>query len=236
MYSLKIVQDTFLKQSSAQSSALPDSQKQFIKAGATLPLTAWLTVADHIKITLGKDISGNQVFFAGRNTWFVYAPCAQLFRDGQPVSSAPVGGLRQTNAAGLALIKQFEGCVLTAYPDPGTGGDPWTIGYGHTGSDVYRGLSITQQQAEDLLKRDLQRFEQEVCNLVKVSLTDNQFAALVSFDYNTGSLSSSTLLRLLNASNYQGAADQFLQWTHAGNQVLPGLVSRRQAERRLFLS
>ncbi len=141
------------------------------------------------------------------------------------------------NQAGLDLIKNFEGCRLTAYPDPGSGGEPWTIGYGHTGPEVHEGLTITQEQADQDLQRDLQNFEQAVNDLIAVSLTPNQFAALVSFDYNTGSLATSTLLRLVNAGNFQAAAGQFALWVHDGNgNVLPGLVRRRAAEKQLFLT
>jgi lysozyme len=141
------------------------------------------------------------------------------------------------NAAGLALIKSFEGCELTAYPDPGTGGDPWTIGYGHTGPDVQPGLTITQARATQLLEQDLQKFEQGVNGMIARSLTSNQFSALVSFAYNVGlgALQSSTLLRLVNAGDFSGAAAQFGKWVNGGSGPLPGLVRRRAAEAALFL-
>ena len=142
------------------------------------------------------------------------------------------------NAAGLALIKSFEGCELTAYPDPGTGGDPWTIGYGHTGPDVQPGLTITQARADQLLKQDLQKFEQGVNGVIARSLTSNQFSALVSFAYNVGlgALQSSTLLRLVNAGDFSGAAAQFGKWVNGASGPLPGLVRRRAAEAALFLN
>jgi lysozyme len=143
----------------------------------------------------------------------------------------------QISQRGIDLIKEFEGCELSAYPDPGTGGDPWTIGYGHTGSDVYPGMSITIAQAEDLLRQDLRYFEQGVIDLVMVPLTQNQFDALVSFAYNTGlgALGESTLLSVLNEGDYQGAVEQFARWVNGANGVLPGLVRRREAEAQLFL-
>lgn len=143
---------------------------------------------------------------------------------------------------GVALIKQFEGCRLTAYPDPGTGGAPWTIGYGWThpvdGKPVKRGMTIDQATAERLLKTGLVSYENDVSKLVKVNLTQGQFDALVSFTYNLGarSLSTSTLLRKLNAGDIKGAADEFLRWNKAGGKVLNGLTRRREAERALFLS
>jgi lysozyme len=143
--------------------------------------------------------------------------------------------LPRINTAGLALIESFEGCELTAYQDVA---GVWTIGYGHTGSDVHPGQTITQQEATTLLMSDVHGFEVAVNNLVAHNVTPNQFAALVSFAYNVGSgaLAGSTLLRDLNAGDIAGAADQFLQWTLAGGTPQAGLLRRRQAERNLFLT
>ncbi|POZ61943.1 lysozyme [Chromobacterium alticapitis] len=141
----------------------------------------------------------------------------------------------QTSTNGINLIKQFEGLKLTAYQDSV---GVWTIGYGHTGPDVKPGLTISNDQAEQLLRQDLARFEQGIGNQVKVAINQNQFDALVSFSYNLGlgNLQSSTLLRLLNQGDYQGAAGQFPLWDKAGGKVLPGLQKRRQAEQALFLT
>ena len=153
---------------------------------------------------------------------------------------------RQINQAGLDLIKEFEGYAepipgttsVRAYPDPGTGGDPWTIGYGHTGPDVRPGVVFTQAQAEAALRSDLRGAQSAVASAVTVALSDNQFAALVSFTFNVGAgaFQDSTLLRLLNQGDYTGAAGQFGQWVNGGSGPLPGLVRRRAAERALFLS
>lgn len=150
----------------------------------------------------------------------------------------------KTGAKGQALIKSFEDCRLRAYPDPKTGGAPWTIGWGHTGPEVKPGLVWTQAQADAAFLSDLAAFERDVTSLVKVPLTQNQFDALVSFAYNVGSdidaddiaegLGDSTLLRKLNAGDYAGAADEFLKWRKPIN--LPGILRRRKAERVLFLS
>ena len=148
----------------------------------------------------------------------------------------------QTSDKGIALIKQFEGCKLTAYPDPGTGGAPWTIGYGWTqpvdGKPVRPGMTIDQATADRLLKTGLVSYENDVLRLVKVKLSQGQFDALVSFTYNLGSrsLSTSTLLSKLNAGDYTGAANEFPRWNKAGGKVLNGLTRRREAERALFLS
>lgn len=137
-----------------------------------------------------------------------------------------------TSQKGLDLIKSFEGLRLSAYKCPA---DVWTIGYGTT-VGVKPGQTITKERAEELLREDVKRFEQQVLRLVKVPLTQGQFDALTSFVYNlgAGNLSNSTLLRLLNAGDYKGAAAQFDRWTKAGGKELPGLVKRRAAERALF--
>lgn len=145
----------------------------------------------------------------------------------------------QTSDKGIALIKEFEGCKLTAYQDSV---GVWTIGYGWTqpvdGKPIRAGMTIKQETAERLLKTGLVSYENDVSRLVKVGLTQGQFDALVSFMYNLGSrsLSTSTLLRKLNAGDYAGAADEFLRWNKAGGKVLNGLTRRREAERALFLS
>jgi lysozyme len=146
------------------------------------------------------------------------------------------------NEAGLHLIENFEGCRLEAYPDPGTGGEPYTIGYGHTGEvngqPVALGMTITQDTANDLLAADLTHFEEGVNGLVSRDATPNQFAAMVSFAYNEGlgALGGSQILAEFNAGNDQAAADDFSNWTTADGQVLEGLVRRRAAERELFLT
>ena len=142
---------------------------------------------------------------------------------------------RQINRAGWELIRHFEGLRLKAYPDPATGGDPWTIGFGSTGPHVKPGMRITAEQADELLQADLRRFEDYVAeNCGKT--TDNQFAALVSFCFNVGegNLRTSTLRRLHLAGDYAGAQAQFSRWTRAAGKVLPGLVKRREAEAALY--
>jgi len=136
---------------------------------------------------------------------------------------------------GLALTQQSEGLRLTAYQDSV---GVWTIGYGHTGSEVRRGLSITEQQALDLLKKDVADASAAVNKLVAVPLKQHQFDALLDFVFNLGAdrLAKSTLLRKLNAGDFAGAAEQFMVWVRAGNEVLPGLVTRRKAERAMFLA
>lgn len=142
---------------------------------------------------------------------------------------------RQINQLGLNLIKECEGCKLKAYPDPGTGGEPWTIGWGHTGVGIREGIRWTQEQADKQLADDIKTMSLGVENFTKgVKLNDNQFSALVSFCYNVGSWRSSTLFKHILKSEYSGAASEFCRWVHSGKRILPGLVNRRQRERELF--
>lgn len=138
---------------------------------------------------------------------------------------------------GLKLTEQFEGCRLNAYPDPGTGGDPWTIGYGHTGSDVYDGMTITQEQAEQLLLQDVQRAVADVNAKLTVEVTQGEFDALVDFAFNCGcgNLNSSTLLKKINSGDFEGAAQEFEKWDRAAGHVMAGLLRRRQAEELEFM-
>lgn len=140
---------------------------------------------------------------------------------------------RTITAEAVALIKEFEGCVLTAYPDPGTGGDPWTIGYGHTGPDVFPGDKITEEEAEELLRYDLRRFEAGVEELIP-GLLIHEYGALVSWAYNCGlgAVSDSTLRRRINSGEDHQIviAEELPRWNKGGSGVMPGLVRRRAAE------
>lgn len=141
----------------------------------------------------------------------------------------------KTSQKGIDLIKEFEGTVLKVYKD--AVGLP-TIGIGHLIKKGEVFTTLTQQQAEELLAKDLKQFEEGVSTSVKVALTQNQFDALVSFAFNLGigNLNSSTLLKKLNVGDIQGAADQFPRWNKAGGKTLAGLTRRRLAEKELFLS
>ena len=134
-----------------------------------------------------------------------------------------------------SLIKHFEGCKLEAYPDPGTGAAPWTVGWGCT-AGVTPGMTITQEQADEMLQKEVSKFASQVTGMVTVDLQQCMFDALVSFAYNCGAdnLRRSTLLRKVNAYDFAGAADEFSRWTRGGGKILPGLVRRREAERQLF--
>lgn len=140
----------------------------------------------------------------------------------------------QLNAAGIALIKQFEGCQLKVYPDlVGYA----TVGYGHRTS-LPVGTEITQDEADKLLDEDLERISNGVKSCLRPELNDNQFSALVSLGYNIGTnvLAHSTLIRLINSGEIIAAALEFPKWDKAGRKEVPGLLRRRMAEKTLFLA
>ena len=134
---------------------------------------------------------------------------------------------------GLALIKKFEGCELEAYQ---CSAGVWTIGYGHT-KDVVEGMTITQEEAEQMLVDELHEYESYIDKYVTVALSQNQFDALVSWVYNLGpaNLSASTMLKVLNSGEYEDVPAQMKRWNKAGGKVLEGLIRRREAEACLFV-
>lgn len=141
--------------------------------------------------------------------------------------------MRQINAEGLALIKQWEGLEIRAYTCPA---GVWTIGYGHTRT-AKEGMVITEQEAERLLRQDLSLFEAEVSRAVNAELSDNQFAALVSWAFNVGAsaMRRSTLIRKLNQGDYVSVPSELARWNKVGNRVEPGLSNRRAAEAGLWV-
>jgi lysozyme len=134
---------------------------------------------------------------------------------------------------GLALTKSFEGLSLKAYQDCA---GIWTIGYGHTGPNLIAGMTITEADAEALLRVDLADAVTCVNRAVNVRINQNQFDALVDFCFNAGrgNFLQSTLLRKVNVDDFEGAAAQFGLWVHAGGKVVSGLVRRRKAEAATF--
>lgn len=157
----------------------------------------------------------------------------------------------KTSSNGRALIEKYEGLILQSYDDAndhivpagGSSNGTLTIGYGHTSAagapKVSAGMKITKEQADTILASDLQKVEADVIRFVKVPLNQNQFDALVSFHFNTGSLGKSTTLKKLNAGDIQGAADGLMMYTRGriNGQLVPmkGLVTRRNEEKALFL-
>lgn len=132
----------------------------------------------------------------------------------------------------ITLIKHFEGLYLTPYMDVA---GIWTIGYGHT-KTVRAGLTITEEEANDLLVGDLRMSSLGVQRLITVPLNDNQFGALTSFAFNVGigNLENSTLRKLLNRGWYEQVPIQLLRWNKAGGQPYNGLTLRRTAEAQLW--
>lgn len=150
------------------------------------------------------------------------------------------------NAAGLNIIKKYEGQRLESYQDSV---GIWTIGFGHTGPDIEEGDTCSEAQANAWLLIDISNAEKIIKNSVTVNINENQRAALVSFCYNVGpgregvkdglvhlkSGGQSHLLIYTNQEEFDKAADQFLNWAKAGGVVLPGLMKRRVEERALFM-
>jgi GH24 family phage-related lysozyme (muramidase) len=139
--------------------------------------------------------------------------------------------------AGLQLLKTWEGCRLSAYPDPASGGDPWTIGYGHTGPEVHAGLVITQQQADAWLVSDAAVAARAIDRLVgSVAMSPRERDALISFCFNVGAgaVEGSTLRRRLLAGEQVGKvlAEELPRWCHGPQGPMEGLRRRRAAEVR----
>ncbi|WP_336981455.1 lysozyme [Altererythrobacter fulvus] len=156
----------------------------------------------------------------------------------------PLTRPRTIGPQGIALIQRFEGCarqrgdgLYEAYPDPGTGGDPWTIGWGATGRNIGPDTVWTRDECDARLKADLARYAAAVDRaLGDASTFQHQFDALVSFHYNTGAIGRATLTRKHAAGDFAGAAQEFTRWNRAGGRVLKGLTRRREAEALLYAS
>lgn len=135
---------------------------------------------------------------------------------------------------GIEFIKEHEGCEFCAYKDSG---GTLTIGYGHTGADFTENTLWTQEQCDAALTNDLAKVVRCVNEFVTHPMTQNQFDALCSFAFNLGcrALANSTLLRLLNSGDYEGAAAEFKKWDHVNHVEDDGLLARREAESALFM-
>ena len=138
----------------------------------------------------------------------------------------------QLSKTGIELLKHFEGCELKAYQDSV---GVWTIGYGHT-KGIYEGLEITQSEAEKMLQDELPEYEGYITDKVVPMLQQHEYDALVCWVYNLGptNLSSSTMLKKLNAGEFKEVPFQMKRWDKAGGQPLLGLTRRRNAEALLF--
>jgi len=141
------------------------------------------------------------------------------------------------------LVKSFEGLSLKAYPDPATGGEPITIGYGSTryanGDKVKLGEVVTLQEAERLLTNDLERRFKAVSGWFPSTISQNQIDALISFCYNVGigAYEKSTLRKKVWANpNDLTIKNEFLKWNKAGGNIMKGLTRRREAEAQLYFT
>lgn len=241
---LRITQPTLLKRRVAAEADLAPEEK-VSKEPCRIYLHSYAyavpgeDLQNHYKVCFEASFNGSSVWYVDRSHCLIEGatppPAPKPQPTPQPTQQpAPIStGSKKINQAGLDLIKQFEGLRLEAYVCPA---GVLTIGYGTT-SGVKKGDRITAEQAEALLRKDVEKFEKAVNAAVTVPLNGNQFSALVSFTYNlgAGALQKSTLLKLLNQGNYDAAAQEFLKWNKAGGKVLTGLVRRREAERTLFL-
>lgn len=168
----------------------------------------------------------------------------QTFPDTQELLNPPEDTKKKSDkevqpvklsSSGQGVIKEAEGLELEAYQD--TGG-VWTIGYGHTGPEARPGARISEEEANELLARDVQEAENIINKHVKVPLSQNQFDALASFAYNVGEgqFMNSTLLRKLNDGQYSSVPVELDRWVYDNGQVVKGLINRREKEKKLFLA
>lgn len=141
----------------------------------------------------------------------------------------------RTSETGKDIIRNIEKFAASRYPD----GKGYSIGYGHQIlPGEYFAEPITKQKADELLEMDVKKAERAVNNNVTVPLKQSQFDALVSFVYNIGenAFKKSTMIRYINAGRYDLAAEEFNRWTYYQGNISKGLVTRREAEKRMFLS
>lgn len=220
---IKLTESTFLKKYIINSSELRPEDKLNLPAGKELLVeSSGLIDRGHIKVTLVL----NGITY---KDYFIFARHLVIIKN-LPVSPDTSN---HVNAAGLDLIKSYEALRLVSYADPGSGGIPYTVGYGHTGPEINRaGIRITPAEAMEYFKKDVAKFEKIVHDSVQVPLTDNEFAALVSFTYNcgAGNLRKSSALKLINRNEKEAGFKALLSWNRANGRVMNGLTRRRQAE------
>jgi GH24 family phage-related lysozyme (muramidase) len=212
MIKLTVTQDTTAKKSTEDSSELPEDKTHFVPKGKNY-------FAEEI-----EDAPNNHWFTKlayGAGEWYFFKDHVEVEKDDLTISQD-----------GIDLIKKFEGLELESYQDSV---GVWTVGYGHT-ETARPNMSISEKEAEGLLREDLDHFEEGVNRLVTVSISQNQFDALVSFSFNVGlgAFSESTLLQEINSNNLDQAEKEFSRWVYAGGNKLEGLINRRKAEAKLF--
>lgn len=161
---------------------------------------------------------------------------ALMDKAGIPAANASPAGSRRIGPKGIALMHKWEGCKLTAYPDPGSAdGHPWTIGWGSTGGEIKKGTVWTQAQADARFEQDLVKYANEVSKAIgNAPTTQDQFDALVSFHYNTGAIGKASLVKEHIAGNYASAAFGFSKWIFNDGKPMKGLINRRADEAKLY--
>ncbi|NJN71953.1 MAG: lysozyme [Limnothrix sp. RL_2_0] len=240
MLTICATQDTYLKREIKSATELTDAYKKLSKKGTEWQLDSYTVEADdHIKINLAY----------GSGTWYAYTyhwegfPESKAYLLANPSASSTGGGgnINGVSIVGLDLIKKFEGIELHAYPDPLTGGDPWTIGYGSTfyenGGRVKKGDKITKEQAEAELINNCQK--SFLPSLQKIpyynEMDDFQKGALLSFAYNLGAAfyganNFETITRTLKNKDWGAMRKALTLYVNPGSNVEAGLRRRRNAE------
>jgi len=194
---------------------------------------SWLRAISGGKLTQDQVNAGDTIIATNGLTVF-----AKLIGFNLQIP-AFITGLKDISERGFEVIREFEGFRENAYLD--TGG-VWTIGFGTikypNGNKVKKGDACTRTQAEMWLQNDTAWVDTCLDQTIKVTVNQNQFDALASFVYNVGetAFKKSTMLKVLNAGNYAGAASQFDRWVYDNGKAINGLVNRRQKEKALFLS
>jgi GH24 family phage-related lysozyme (muramidase) len=199
-------------------------------------------IFDAVRRMLGRGFSRREVAAMDAAIDAATDRRGDLAQDSVTCGPSATDERRTVGPEGLALIKQFEGCarlrpdgLFEAYPDPGTGGAPWTIGWGATGADIGPDSVWTRAECDARLESDVARHAARVAAAIGDAPTSaNQFDALVSFHYNTGAITRATLTRRHVAGDFAGAASEFARWNRAGGRVLAGLTRRRAAEAKLY--
>lgn len=201
-------------------------------------------IFDRLRKMLGRGIRKSEVSRLDELLDAFAKKSAKLSSQDSVTCVTNTGAASSVSRAGVALIKRFEGCarlrtdgLVEAYPDPGTGGAPYTIGWGATGPDIDAHTVWSQEQCDARLERDIERHAADVRRALGDTATSQaQFDALVSFHYNTGAIDRATLTEKHLAGDITGAAEEFQRWNRAGGRVLKGLTRRRLAEARLYRS
>lgn len=190
---------------------------------------------DIVRRLMGRGLRQSEVDAIDRAIDDLKTAGSSALQEAVPLTASPEG---------IRLIKRYEGCarlrsdgLVEAYPDPGTGGHPWTIGWGATGAAIGPGTVWTREHCDARLMDDVARHARDVAKtLADAPTSQRQFDALVSFHYNTGAIAGANLTRLHRAGDFTAAANEFARWNKAGGRVLKGLVRRRREEAALYRS